>query len=96
MIGMNGLIGDMAAWQAVTRESLALALLATVVVFAEPHLFAFFSEGEEARFRVGADGTATIDTTRQVVDALSAVVIGTIAILKLAEQSFSPFLYFQF
>jgi alginate O-acetyltransferase complex protein AlgI len=83
MIGMNGLIGDPAVWASVTRESLALALLAAFVVYLEPRIDVYFAAHNQSG---GVQLAAT----------MAVLVIGAVTILKLAEQSFSPFLYFQF
>lgn len=96
MIGLNGLIGDHTVWLSVTRESLALAGLAVVVVFAEPHISAALRAAQPGIGQVQSDGTVVANPTMQVVNALAVLLIGTVTILKLAEQSFSPFLYFQF
>ena len=96
MIGLNGLIGDPAVWLSVTRESLLLAGLAIVVVFAEPHISAALGAAQPGIGHVQSDGTVVANPTIHVVNALAVLLIGTVTILKLAEQSFSPFLYFQF
>ncbi len=102
MIGMNGLVGDPLLWLSVTRESLALALVAACVVFIEPHLHAAFSAPPGDALTVRADrapaggGAMTNGMAMQLATTMAVLVIGTVTILKLAEQSFSPFLYFQF
>ncbi len=97
MIGLNGLIGDPAVWASVTRESLALALLAAFVVCLEPRVDAYLAAHKQGgSAQISADGTVVLNTGVQLAATISVLVIGAVTILKLAEQSFSPFLYFQF
>lgn len=96
MIGLNGVLGDPTVWMSMTRESLALMLLAIVVVFAEPHIWNAVTAMREQPGQVNPDGTMSVSVVGQAVLTLSVLLIGTLTILKLAEQSFSPFLYFQF
>ena len=93
MLGANGLWGAPGPWLAVTRESLVLTCIAAAVVAIEPRLRRPASEDPVAlsgSLRLGgamaADGAV----------ALAVTALGALAVLKLAEQSFSPFLYFQF
>ena len=96
MIGLNGLIGDPTVWLSVTRESLVLTALAVIVVFAEPRISAAIEANGTGMTQIHPDGTAVANPTVQVLNTLAILLIGTVTILKLAEQSFSPFLYFQF
>jgi alginate O-acetyltransferase complex protein AlgI len=96
MFGFNGLEGDPNVWGAVTRESITLTLLAGLVVFVEPRMHAFFTQPTAAGLQVSPDGAAVLAPVSQLLATLSVLLIGAVTILKLAEQSFSPFLYFQF
>ena len=101
MFGANGLTGDPALWMDVTRESVALALVAAVVVFLEPHIHDYFSRPVK-NAPVSHDGTVIVEghaaqgALMQAVSVVAVLAIGVLTVLKLAEQSFSPFLYFQF
>lgn len=97
MFGFNGFWGDMTLLYDVTRESLAFALIAALITFAEPRLFEFFSREDEAQINIsGGQAVVATRTITQALGAVAVTLIGALAILKLAEQSFSPFLYFQF
>lgn len=96
MIGLNGIMGDPAVWMQVTRESLALALVAAIVVMLEPRIDAFMADKGAGTPQVRGDGTAVLAAPMQMLATLSVLLISIVTILKLAEQSFSPFLYFQF
>jgi len=93
MLGLNGWVGDPALWRDVTRESLFFAVLAAVVCTAEPWLWTM-SERRNA-VAVRPDGTAVLPMA-QAVASLGLVVLAAFTVMKLAEQSHSPFLYFQF
>ncbi|MEM6323802.1 MAG: MBOAT family protein [Pseudomonadota bacterium] len=94
MLGFNGLIGDPLLWLEVTRESVGLALVAAIVVFLEPHLWRFYARDGGALQPV--EGPAPLSLPMQVVTTAAVLMIATLTVMKLAEQSFSPFLYFQF
>ena len=95
LFGFNGLWGDAPLLASTTRESVALSIVAAVLVFLEPKLFTFFSQSDN--LTPNPDGTAVATVAvRQVIGTTTVLLVGSLAILKLAEQSFSPFLYFQF
>ncbi|RVT82573.1 MBOAT family protein [Rhodobacteraceae bacterium CCMM004] len=94
MLGVNGWIGDAALWDQVTRESLAFATLAVLVCVIEPRAETLLAPRGGPGIR--ADGTAVGVDMRQALLSTGLVLIGAFAVMKLAEQSFSPFLYFQF
>ena len=96
MVGLNGFVGDPTVWLSVTRESLTLAIIAAGVVFVEPRLHAAFGEGQSGGLQVQGDGTAAVNPAMQLLLTSTVLIIGAMTVLKLAEQSFSPFLYFQF
>ncbi|WP_371156020.1 MBOAT family protein [Jannaschia sp. 2305UL9-9] len=93
MIGLNGWAGDATLWQQVTRESLAFCILAAAICALEPRIWSLF-EGE-GDVRVNPDGTVVLPIVQGVV-SFGLVSLGAFTVMKLAEQSFSPFLYFQF
>jgi alginate O-acetyltransferase complex protein AlgI len=94
MIGLNGLVPSFETARAVTGESLAVLILCIAVAAAEPRLRSLAL----TRMSVSAPGAGP-----QAVSAINTVVptvlvggLATMAVLKLAEQTVSPFLYFQF
>lgn len=93
MLGANGLIGDPAIWAQVSRESVAFTGLAAMVCAYEPRLWTWF-ETREAQVPATPHGQITL--VQQAVITSGLVLVGAFAVMKLAEQSFSPFLYFQF
>ncbi len=94
MLGANGWIGDPALWQQVTRESVAFACIAALVCVIEPRIWRLYETGGPT---AQADGTATRGGVLVQAAVTSALMlVGAAAVMKLAEQSFSPFLYFQF
>ena len=90
MLGLNGLgmSPDMAV--AITAEGLLFLMIGIAVTAAEPRL----NQLAATRLQVGADDRLT--TLNAVVPSVLMVGLSTFTIMKLAEQSFSPFLYFQF
>ncbi|WP_258546727.1 MBOAT family O-acyltransferase [Loktanella sp. D2R18] len=96
MIGLNGIFGDPTVWMSITRESVALTALAVFAVFAEPYTWNALSNERNAMLQPNVDGTAAVVPVALVLQTIAVLLIGTVTILKLAEQSFSPFLYFQF
>ena len=91
MIGGNGLVFSPQELRLVTRESLLVAMIAVAVVWIEPFL-------ASPRKSHPVASNSYLPNPVRVQSALNpiAVLVGGFAILKLAEQSFSPFLYFQF
>jgi len=96
MLGLNGLIGDPVIWMSMTRESLVLALVAACVVFIEPRIDGIMAKRSMPVSDVPSGGAAVLANSLQLAATLAVLLIGTVTVLKLAEQSFSPFLYFQF
>ncbi|MCT4372639.1 MBOAT family protein [Yangia mangrovi] len=99
MLGANGLWGDPALWHALTRESLALTGIAALVAWMEPRL----AERREGQAALGGQplqpggGMRVIGgVAAQALTATLLLGLGVLTVLKLSEQSFSPFLYFQF
>lgn len=96
MLGLNGLTGDPLVAYQITRESFVLMLVAILVCAFEPKLNDWFSNANSSTGTINADGTFTLVASRQIIASAFVISVGAFAILKLAEQSFSPFLYFQF
>lgn len=102
MLGANGWAGDPAAWMQLSRESVALTLIAALVAVLEPRLteLAGVAPGDEGFAQpMRADGASVRAlgvTGAQAVSTTMLLALGALAVMKLAEQSFSPFLYFQF
>jgi len=90
MAGVNGVRPGPDVAFAVTTESLFALGVCTLVAAAEPWARRVATE----RMLPGPDGAATVANT--VVPTLFVGAIATLSVLRLAEQSFSPFLYFQF
>ncbi|MGH1445117.1 MAG: MBOAT family O-acyltransferase [Cognatishimia sp.] len=95
LFGANGLWGDPSLWFEITRESVAFTVIAAVVVCLERPLFEAFTQPKPT-LNGDVGGVGVISQTGQIVAVLSVALLGAMAVLKLAEQSFSPFLYFQF
>lgn len=91
MLGANGLWGDPALWAAVTRESLAFTAIAAAVCVAEPWLKAALTPD-----LTQPAGTPDVAPAIQAALSLGLLLMGAAAVMKLSEQAFSPFLYFQF
>ncbi len=96
MIGLHGFAMPIDVALQISSESLMLLVLAMVVAGTEPQLNAigramYFNPSEP---QIGGAGTLTAATS--LLPTLLISVIGVISIMKLAEASFSPFLYFQF
>jgi alginate O-acetyltransferase complex protein AlgI len=93
LLGLNGttLAPDIAVQ--ITSEALTLLILGIGLAAAEPSLNTL---GRQTWFipLPGPDGALT--ATRSLLPALTVTVIAALSVMKLAEQSFSPFLYFQF
>lgn len=90
MIGLNGIGLSSAAAYELTGESLVFTLIAAAVVVCEPRVGRFL----DGSLQPNPDGTLTLASA--TVLPLAVTVLATLTILKLAEQNFSPFLYFQF
>jgi alginate O-acetyltransferase complex protein AlgI len=99
MIGMNGIAIPLDIAVQITRESVLLMALAATVAMFELRLNAYarsiyYTPGDMPLPGGGGAGVLTAATS-----LWPTVLLGTtlcLSIMKLAEQSFSPFLYFQF
>jgi len=91
MFGFNGIgIRPETAWM-VSREALTMLAVAIAITIAEPRLRHVW----EPQITVNADGTATVAAI-SVVKAVALSALGVFCLMRLAEQTYSPFLYFQF
>lgn len=90
MLGLNGLLPSPDFIANVTFEHLSFIVLAVSVVFLEPYVM----KSSVGTLQVSPDGTATLN--RSLAFSLSMTFLMVLSIAKLSEQSFSPFLYFQF
>jgi alginate O-acetyltransferase complex protein AlgI len=90
MFGLNGFgIRPETAWM-LSRESLTLLVAAVAITAAEPRLRHMW----EPQISFGPDGTAVATTS--IVKAVGLSALAIFCLMRLAEQTYSPFLYFQF
>jgi alginate O-acetyltransferase complex protein AlgI len=94
MIGLNGFAIPLDIAVQITQESLILFALAIAVVALEPRMNAWAKRGYFPEVTPYGNGTLTVTTS--VLPALGLATIAVLSLMKLAENSFSPFLYFQF
>ena len=92
LLGLNGLALAPELAVQITRESLAVLVLGITVAAAEPLLIRAVKE----RYYVPSGPAGTLAVSDTLVPALATSVIFALSVMRLAEQSFSPFLYFQF
>ena len=90
MLGLNGIGTAPGVALALSTEGLLFLMLGIAVAAVEPRLNALAS----GRLQPGPAGALTVLNT--LVPAVLMIGLGTFTVMKLAEQSFSPFLYFQF
>ena len=90
MLGLNGLAPGREIALMITRESLVFLLLGVSVAAFEPRL----NRVASTRLAPMPDGDLTAMNT--LVPAFLMLGLTVVTVMKLAEQSFSPFLYFQF
>jgi alginate O-acetyltransferase complex protein AlgI len=90
MLGLNGVALSAGEIGLITREGAAALILCLGVAALEPWLNRLSSD----RWTLQPGGTAVLENT--LLPTLAVTGIAALTILKLAEQSFSPFLYFQF
>ena len=92
MLGVNGWEFAPSELGQVTRESLLITVIAALVVSIEP----FATRKRPAQRPLPYRGRAPLQNSLAIWTTPGVLLIGAFAVLKLAEQSFSPFLYFQF
>jgi alginate O-acetyltransferase complex protein AlgI len=90
MLGLNGTAMAPDAALALTGESIAFLAIAFAVVVAEPWLMRL------TRTWLMPAAGAPLGVMTAVVPTVLVGAVAALTLLKLAEQSFSPFLYFQF
>ena len=91
MLGTNGFAVPFDIAIQITRESLVVGCLAIVIAGLEPRL----RDLSQRHYYVPRpDGTLAVTDT--LVPVLVTTAIFVLCLMRLAEQSFSPFLYFQF
>jgi alginate O-acetyltransferase complex protein AlgI len=90
MLGLNGFATAPDVLLAITTESLLFLMLGIAITAMEPRL----NRLAATRLQPGASGTLTV--MNAFVPTVVMIGLGTFVVMKLAEQSFSPFLYFQF
>jgi len=95
MIGLHGLTIPMDIALQISRESLMLMAVGIFYCAFEPRINALARQ-QYFTPKGGVNGDGTLTATTSVVPVLVIAAVGALAIMKLAEASFSPFLYFQF
>ena len=90
MLGLNGIGIAPGVALAITAESLLFLMLGIAVSALEPRL----NQIAATRLQPGVTGDLTV--MNALVPMVLMLGLCTFAVMKLAEQSFSPFLYFQF
>ena len=96
MIGLHGLAIPLDIALQISSESLMLLVLALVIAATEPQLNAMSRQMYFAPSDPQIGGVGTLTAATSLLPTLLISAIGVLSIMKLAEASFSPFLYFQF
>ena len=96
MIGLHGIAIPFDVALQISSESLMLLVLAVVVAASEPQLNVLARQMYFNPPQPQMGGTATLTAATSLLPTFLIAAIGVISIMKLAEASFSPFLYFQF
>jgi alginate O-acetyltransferase complex protein AlgI len=92
MFGFNGFgIRPEVAWM-VSREAMTMLAVAIAVTIAEPRVRQFY----EPQIQVNGDGSVAVTSTTGLVKAAALSALAIFCLMRLAEQTYSPFLYFQF
>lgn len=90
MLGLNGIWTAPYVALSITTESLVFLMIGVAVAALEPRL------NRAAATRLQPDPIGRQTVMNALVPALLINGLGVFTVMKLAEQSFSPFLYFQF
>ena len=97
MIGLHGFAIPMDISFQISGESMAMLVVAMLYCAAEPQINRI---GKEMYFApqggIGVSGNGTLTAATSLLPVAVVSLIAMLAIMKLAEASFSPFLYFQF
>ena len=96
MIGLHGVAIPIDVALQISSESLMLLVLAIAVAATEPQLNAISRQMYFNPSQPQIGGTGTLTAATSLLPTFLISVIGVLSIMKLAEASFSPFLYFQF
>lgn len=100
MVGLHGIAIPLDIALQISSDSLMFLVLAIAVAATEPRLNAmsrqmyFTPSGPPSAPQ--SDGVATLSAATSLLPTLLLSGLGVLSIMKLAEASFSPFLYFQF
>jgi len=101
MFGLNGVfIRPEVEWQ-MSREALTFLAVAIGVTVAEPYLRKLSLDKDPSMGAVQVDGSGAAVAgggvaISSLLQALGLSVLAVLTLMKLAEQTYSPFLYFQF
>lgn len=97
MLGFNGIgFSPDLAWQ-ISREGLLMVVVSIVVVIIEPRLRGAMAAPSPEPLTGGHGAVvATVDHTRSLAMSIGMAVIAALTLMKMAEATYSPFLYFQF
>ncbi|MFC3182105.1 MBOAT family O-acyltransferase [Cypionkella sinensis] len=97
MIGLHGFAIPMDIAFQISGESMVMLVIGMLYCAAEPQINRI---GKEMYFApqggIGVSGTGTLTAATSLLPVAVVSLIAMLAIMKLAEASFSPFLYFQF
>ncbi|WP_426035900.1 MBOAT family O-acyltransferase [Cypionkella sp. TWP1-2-1b2] len=97
MIGLHGFAIPMDIAFQISGESMVMLVIAMIYCAAEPQINRI---GKEMYFApqggIGVSGNGTLTAATSLLPVAVVSLIAMLAIMKLAEASFSPFLYFQF
>lgn len=97
MIGLHGFAIPMDLAFQISGESLTMLALAVAYCAAEPQINRIAKELYFApQGGIGSSGAGTLTAATSLLPVAVVSLIAMLAVMKLAEASFSPFLYFQF
>lgn len=96
MIGLHGVAIPLEVALQISSESLMLLVLAMVIAATEPQINTLARQMYFNPPQSQMGSVATLTAATSLLPTMIISVIGVISIMKLAEASFSPFLYFQF
>jgi len=99
MIGLHGFAMPLDVAYQISRESVLLLAAGVLYCAAEPQINAlarqtYFTPG--GTLQGTPDGSGALTASTSLLPVMVVSLIGVLSIMKLAEASFSPFLYFQF
>jgi alginate O-acetyltransferase complex protein AlgI len=94
MLGFHGVAIPLDVAVRITHESMILLGVAVLIAAFEPRLNVWAKRDYFPD--VMPNGAGALTMTNSVLPALGLATIAVLSLMKLAENSFSPFLYFQF